>query len=470
MRVAMVTEDGYPFVRNDTASWVHLLISSLPHIEFELITIMPRQFTNTQYTYALPQNVSSVWVYKLGQKPRESAKKINISKHDQAALADWLKFQHASGQALRILGNRIRSGAIDSFLQSKFFRRTVQQAYKEEAQPSSFPDYLSLYQDLSKNIMSLLRQLFPNVDLVHAASAGYAGLVAAYIKEQQAVPFILTERSIYAREKEQEILEEASIPEIHKERYIRYFHHLSKQAYESATDVISLWEQNKIYQSKLGVPSHKLSIISDGIDAARYSGIRYTKTSQTLQIGAFIDDMSAKQIQTILYAAKQLAHHGADFQLWLPEEARHRKECFLSIMQFRLQTYISFYSQSRMTEDISSFDLLLSTGKAKGQFTVLKGMAAGVPWIVTDTEAYSDLIFGSEGDEWGQAGLIIPAGDAEELAKACKWVYEHREEAALFGQNGKRRVQNEYQWEYIVHMYQTLYEERIKESGRYWVQ
>jgi glycosyltransferase involved in cell wall biosynthesis len=468
MRVAIVAEGSYPFIRGGVASWIHMLISSKPDIQFEIISIMPNDF-KAEYKYSLLENVQNVRVYQLG-KVSELQSESQLSTQEMNSVSNWLSFKQTDEEALRILADYRRLGSVSTFLQSRPFWNIVQRTYQEEAQSSSFIDYFWMYRSMCESIVSLLQQDFPEVDLVHAVSTGYAGVVGAYIKEQQNIPFILTEHGIYTREREEEILRATWIPNVYKERWIQYFYHLSKQAYHSADQIITLFGRNSEYQKELGAPDDKLRIIPNGID---YDGLKHIKcegVTNKLRIGAIVRLVPIKDIKTMLYAARMLADEGIDFELRImgpmDEDWDYAQECLELKDRLMLQDYVIFTGQIHVKKHLPTLDLLWLTSISEGQpLAILEGLGAGIPFIATDVGSCFELLLAEDG--FGQAGFIVPPVNPKVLADKSLWVYHNRDEARRFGENGRRRVEAKYQWRDVIKEYTTIYEMEVKRYRRH---
>ncbi|UOY92219.1 GT4 family glycosyltransferase PelF [Ectobacillus sp. JY-23] len=471
MRIAIVTEGSYPFVRGGVASWVHMLVTSLSHIEFDIISIMPSNFQEQGYTYSLSANVRRVWLYRLGESVKEGGE-TRLLASEVETVSNWLSFDTAVPQALQILSDTNRVGNGQSFLQSTYFWDIVQQAYLAEEQSSSFIDYFWIYRAMCESLISLLQQEFPKVDLIHAVSTGYAGLIAAHIKETQGIPFILTEHGIYTRERQEEILRASWIPNVYKDRWIRYFSHLSAQAYESANQIITLFRRNSEHQKELGAPVKKLRIIPNGIDCERLSTIKKKYTGKKLCIGAIVRVVPIKDIKAMIYAARILLDEEIDFALSImgpmDEDREYARECVELATRLEVLSHVTFLGQVQVVDHLPYLDVLLLTSISEGQpLAILEGLAAGIPFIATDVGSCAELLL--EDDGFGPAGFIVPPVNPKAVAEKCIWVYHNREEARKLGANGKRRMQAKYEWSDVARQYITIYETEVQRNGGNWV-
>lgn len=79
-------------------------------------------------------------------------------------------------------------------------------------------------------------------------------------------------------------------------------------------------------------------------------------------------------------------------------------------------------------------------------------MAAGIPVIASDFPRWREIVEGNA------CGLTVDPLNPEAIAEAVKYVLEHPEEAGKMGQNGRRAVEEKYNWETESNKLLDLYE------------
>lgn len=470
MRIGMIAEGSYPYVRGGVSSWIHTIISSLPEHEFEIIAISDRARQESERKFTLPANVSGITDLALTHSVSQRKKPTRLKKEDVAPLRSWFRFQPAE-RALALIGEIQRFGTVDGFFESRFFWDVVQETYLEEHPSASFIEYFWMWRSMYTPVISLLHHELPAVDIVHSVSTGYAGLLAAYIKQTQGIPMILTEHGIYAREREEEILQSSWVPLLYKKQWITFFYYLAQQAYREADDIITLFERNAAYQAESGAPAEKMQIIANGIDYSTYSRLAPRPRGDLFKIGMIARIVPIKDIKTMLYAAKILYDEGVPFELTImgptDEMESYYLECLQLIASLGLTEHVFLVGNVDITSFLPTFDMLALSSISEGQpLSVLEGMAAGIPWVVTDVGACSELLYGTAEDGFGQAGWVVPPVNAALLAEKCRWLYEHPAEARQFGVNGRRRAEAYYQTKQMIDRYRALYAQRGHQYGR----
>ncbi|MCA1022175.1 GT4 family glycosyltransferase PelF [Halobacillus litoralis] len=470
MKIGMVVEGSYPYVSGGVASWVQMLTTQLPRHEFVIIAITPEEMTADDYRYELPSNISEVFNLPLNIKPAAKKRRVKLTEEEQHRLTDWMMFRGLPPDVLDIFKKKI--GSTEALFSSELFWNMVQESYRIEEQSGSFIDYFWMWRGMFTPVLELLQADFPDLDLIHSASTGYAGLIAAAIKQRQGIPYLLTEHGIYSREREEEILQAGWIPEYYKKRWVQFFHHLSKQAYTEADDVITLFDRNSRLQHELGADEDKLSVIPNGIHYDRLSGIVKLPKTDVLKIGAIVRVVPIKDIKTMINAAKVLDDKGVPFELTimgpLDEEEEYAEECRMMIEQLSLEHCVTLAGKVNIIEYLPHFDVCLLTSISEGQpLAVLEGMAAGVPYVVTDVGSCSELMYGREDDPYGPAGFVVPPVNPKAIAEHCQWYYEHPQEAEKFGKNGQKRAETYYQVHQFIDQYADLYTERGLAYGRH---
>lgn len=468
MRIGLVLEGSYPYVSGGVSSWTQTLIEAMPDVEFEIISIQPTPKYQEDMKYRLPENVSGISHLYLSDHEESTTGRMKLNATEEQKLSDWLMLRSPNQKALDILGNRVPSS--QAFFSSEFFWKNVKSAYVEEMNGGSFIDYFWMWQSMYMPVLRVLHQPLPKVDLVHSISTGYAGMVASYMKETQGVPFILTEHGIYSREREEEILQSYWIPAPYKPRWVNFFHHLSREAYNAADEIITLFERNREYQEWIGAPREKTKIIANGIDDRQIRTISQQTENEVFQIGAIVRVVPIKDLKTMIYSAKILQERHRIFKLIimgpLDEDLEYATECRELIEQSGLSDYVELVGKVNVQEWLPKFDLLLLTSISEGQpLAILEGMAAGVPWVATDVGACSELLYGRTDDPFGPAGFIVPPVQPEEIANKVEWMMDYPNERKRFGKNGRERVRQYYRLQQFVDRYKAIYKARREQYG-----
>ena len=79
-------------------------------------------------------------------------------------------------------------------------------------------------------------------------------------------------------------------------------------------------------------------------------------------------------------------------------------------------------------------------------------MAAGIPVIASNFPLWKNII------EKNKCGLCVNPLDPKEIARAIEYLLTHPEEARKMGENGRRAVEKQYNWEMEAEKLLSLYE------------
>ena len=92
-------------------------------------------------------------------------------------------------------------------------------------------------------------------------------------------------------------------------------------------------------------------------------------------------------------------------------------------------------------ESVVGLCVLLPTGNYINSqpIKVFEYMAAGLPIVASDFDAWSQYIEG--------AGIQVPANNPEKTAEAIQYLLDHRQEAQQMGQCGRKKMEKLYVWE-----------------------
>lgn len=469
MKIALIVEGSYPYVSGGVASWIQMLVSSMPQHQFEIIAISSSRKEAVSYKYKLPANIAGIHdVYIMDYQNLEGGRKPRLSAAEAEACLAWFGFQGGSEQALSLIADQAKLGNPVSFMESESFWNFLVTAYETEMPNHSFNSYFWTWRSMYLPAVYLLQQSYPIADVYHAVSTGYAGLIGTYLRMKHKKPFLLTEHGVYAREREEEILKSAWVDPPFKRRWIDYFYHMSKGAYRMADRTIALYGGTHHIQLELGVPREQALIIPNGVDYKRLSQLprQVNNAGGRIVFGALVRLVPIKDIKTLLYAARLASSEIPHMQLWImgptDEDPDYYQECLALTRNLHLENIVTFTGKVAIDDYLPEVDTLILSSISEGQpLAVLEGMAAGVPWICTDVGSCRELLEGKDVYDAGIAGYIVPPVNPRAMADMMIKMWGLPDERAYMGQVGRRRVAAYYQTDHFIDAYKQLYDEVV---------
>ena len=110
--------------------------------------------------------------------------------------------------------------------------------------------------------------------------------------------------------------------------------------------------------------------------------------------------------------------------------------------------------------------MTILTSISEGQpLTILESFAARCPVIATNVGNCAGLIYGEEGDAFGQAGIVTHIMNMEEISQAMLELAGDREKRKRMGENGYRRLMSKYRVEHMQAAYQKIYKDFASNAG-----
>ena len=469
MIICLIAEGSYPYITGGVSSWINQLVRSMPEHQFRIVSISPDQSRKGKYVYELPMNllgIHDIFLDKLSDEKGRWNHKMQLSADEADVLEQLLLCNDVNWPGLFDI---FRSGrlkdlnAMDIFLSESFYE-LVRKAYIKKYFHMPFNQVYWTFRSMYFNVLALLFENYPEADIYHSVSAGYAGLIGAYAARSHGVAFAITEHGIYTREREEEIVKADWVKGYFKNMWIDFFYSLSKCAYQCADQVVTLFNYNKQIQIDLGCPEQKIQVIHNGIDVTKFKKVAESVEKRVspvpVKVGAIVRVVPIKDIMTLLQAASLVCKRKPDIEFYImgptDEDDEYFAECIQYINMLKLDR-VFFTGRVNIMDYLKDMDLLVLTSISEGQpLAILEGLACKLPFVTTNVGDCGDLINGCF-DSFGPAGRVVPVMDYSAIAEGILELSENENLRRQFGLNGYNRVKEKYSFKAFIDEYKTIY-------------
>jgi glycosyltransferase involved in cell wall biosynthesis len=490
--IGLLLEGTYPYVAGGVSSWVHQIIRGFPQYRFAIAFIGSSREDYGSRKYELPANVVHVAEHFIHD--RSAARPpVRAVPGDPAAyelvrrLHEDLRQGGAGGELLREAYREIgEEGRLTQagFLHSEASWHYTTEQYRRFSREPSFLDYFWTVRTMHQPIWMIARaaEAFPPVRALHVVSTGYAGLLAAMLRERLARPLILTEHGIYTKERKIDLFHNEWIRQRRdafaaaddigylRELWIRFFHSLGRICYGAADVIVTLYEANRQRQIEDGAPPERTRVIPNGIDPARLAGLRAQRTGETPRVLCLLGRVvPIKDVKTFIRAIHYAAQRMPDIEGWIAgpedEDPAYARECRLLAESIGVGKHVKFLGFQRIDELLPRVGLLVLSSISEGlPLVLLEGFGAGVPAIATDVGSCRQLIEGAPGEDaaLGAAGRVVGIANPEALANAALELLGSREAWQAAQAAGIARVERYYTQERLFAEYGALYQSAVE--------
>jgi len=206
----------------------------------------------------------------------------------------------------------------------------------------------------------------------------------------------------------------------------------------------------------VGMPKHSRAL-PNGIDiasiAARAARSRETKAMRPSVIGMVARLDAIKDHDTLLQALSLVRRQVPDCELWIVGDGVRRVALEDQARSLGVADRVKFLgNRSDVPELLGQMDVYaFSTTRDEGfGIALIEAMAAGVPVVASDVPACREVLGN------GEAGIIVPPGDATKLAEAIVELLQNQELRANICAAAARRVQREYSIEKCAARWEAL--------------
>jgi polysaccharide biosynthesis protein PelF len=468
LKICLIFEGSYPYVRGGVSSWAHDLIREMPEHEFVLWTIGDFEKRRGQYKYTLPPNVVGVHENFLDTALNMRVRKninVRFKDNEREALSHLIRCEDTDWSLLQTLFQVQKKNPIEFFMSEDFL--TILKDYAQSEFPfAGFSNLFFTIRSMFLPLLYLISRPIPQADLYHSISTGYAGVLGSMASLKYKKPYVLTEHGIYTREREEEILFSEWINPYFKNLWISMFNLFASFSYQSANIVTSLFDRARLIQQDLGCQPEKCSVISNGILLDNFKNISPKTADGWIDIGAIVRFSPIKDIKTLIYTFSSLKHDNHNVRLHIlgpVDDEVYYQEC-LSLIQYLGVADIIIPGEVDTREYLKKLDFTVLTSISEGQpLSVIESLAAGRPVIATNVGCCRELIEGELDDHFGHAGICVPPMHQGELLKALIVMCRDGGMRQKMGAIGQQRAINCFDHHIMVNQYNQIYEEANKQ-------
>ncbi|MDD2362375.1 MAG: GT4 family glycosyltransferase PelF [Oscillospiraceae bacterium] len=464
MRICMILEGCYPYVRGGLSSWMHSYILAMPQHEFVLWIIGAESSQKGKYKYVLPANVVQIHEVFLDDAlnlPVRKKEKLDFNEREIKAHRDIISCKSPDWDILFEIYN-VRKINMHTYLMSENFLDCILDMCRSEYPYISFAELFHTVRSMLLPMFYLMSQEIPEADIYHSTATGYGALLGAMAGSLKHKPFMITEHGIYSREREEELLRASWVPQYFKKMWIAMFYMLARAGYDRAVSVTALYKRANDIQTDLGCDKSKLKVISNGIKIEQFENIPLKKPNQWVDIGAIVRIHPIKDIKTMIYSFFELKARVPNARLHIlgdTDDQEYYNECVSLIEQLNLKD-IALVGNVDVVKYIEQLDFTILTSISEAQpLSVLESLAAGRPCVTTDVGCCREILEGEGFDRLGNAGVCVLPMHPQAIASAMEFLCTRDNARAQMGQIGKKRMKNHFTHKRMVDDYLDNYKE-----------
>jgi glycosyltransferase involved in cell wall biosynthesis len=201
------------------------------------------------------------------------------------------------------------------------------------------------------------------------------------------------------------------------------------------------------------IPMNKVSVIINGINTEKFSGIPINKKSGPTLIGTIARLAPVKDFGTLLRAMRIVLDEGADVTLDLIGDGSERERLEQLTVELGISDRVRFPGFQRDTpQRLAEMDIFVLSSLSEGtSISILEAMSSGKPIVATAVGGNTALV------KEGKNGFLVPSSDPPALARALLRLIDDEDLRILMGKENRLKAQSEYGLHAMTLQYEKLY-------------
>lgn len=250
--------------------------------------------------------------------------------------------------------------------------------------------------------------------------------------------------------------------------YNLYYHTLWKWMVKNASAVIALNQEEVGNLAMLKVKKEKIRVIPNAVDSIKFSPLHSDIIRQKYgfegTIILFVGAISLlKGVHVLLESINNILKSYSDLYLvFIGEVHSNDAEDVTDFIKKNNITnnvlFMGHIPHDELPYFYSSADIFVTPSFSEGMPTaLLEAMACGLPCIGTNVGGTKEVI------EEMKTGLLVEAGNSEQLAEGIKLLLTDDKLRRKLGDNARRKIIEKYSWEKVTDQIENLYREVMED-------
>jgi len=475
MRVCLLTEGTYPYVRGGVSTWCHDLITGLPDIEFVIYSIIGNP--SGALEYSLPPNVTQLLAVPLwgherlaeynGNDIGQGLRARSISHLRKTFIPLFTDFLHQIVRGIEHAEHEIlisSIGQLYAYFREHDYDWTMRRSETWTAAMETFAsqawharfmsslEAIELVRSLYRYLIPLAIEL-PKANLYHSSVAGLCGTAAIIAKHQFDAPVLLTEHGVYLRER---VLSLARAGFPFSDRVIKknLFSAIARATYAVSSVIAPVCHYNTTWEHYYGVPLERVRVIYNGVDHTRFEVKNFVPDVPTVTAVLRIDPL--KDVPTMIASAVTARARvpNVQYKIYGPApDAEYLDICEKLIVELGLQETVHLMGPTKdPAAAYSEGDVVALSSISEGfPFSIIEAMMCGKPVVATDVGGIREAV--------DRFGTVVPPKRPERLGAAIADLLENRAHAQELGAGAREFALANFTQEKFLDTYRALFTE-----------
>jgi glycosyltransferase involved in cell wall biosynthesis len=479
--VCLIVEGCYPFVPGGVSGWIDWLIRGQPERTFSVVSLWPTP-NQAPPRYQRPDNVVAfhpLYLQDFGARPGRLKQHPEGIEDLADRLSDFMTAGGIHGLANAVNAHRslVPPVPLATLFNSDLAWDLVGRIYRRQMPYGSFLHFFWAWRALLGGLFATLDFPLPEAKVYHTISTGYAGVLAARAVIETRRPMVLTEHGIYTNERRLELLMAEwvadTIDKGHaledprqdlRDMWIGAFEAYARACYESATSVVTLFEDNQRMQRMLGAAPERSTVIANGIDLGRFETLARAADDARPTMALIGRVVPIKDVKCFITAAQVLRERMPALRAIvmgpLDEDPGYADECRRFATELGLDGCVEFTGAVDITRYLPDVHVVVLTSLSESQpLTLLEAGAAGIPFVATNVGSCREIIEGRSDEDppLGRGGIVTGLVAPTEIAGAVQRLLVDHDFRRACGAALQRRVKTYYTSEAALAHYRDLY-------------